>query len=539
MSRARRTDERTAVELVEEALALLRRTPSALAWHWLGAVPFWLGLLWYFTDMTHGALARQRCSFGALVVAVLYLWKRAAQSRAGAWLRAAAVDAVPPPWGWRDWRVILGLHARCSTWSLLAAGPAALAVAPFGWWLAWHESLATVCDRPSHDATDAVRRAWAAARTDPGQNHLAIGIFSIAAPMAAINIAIVLALLPELARALFGVQWNLALDDTWMLRGSFALIVVAATHLVLDPALKAMYAVRAFHVEARRTGADLRAEWRRCRAAALVLMLPAAVVAAPAARAGLPPPTPPAAVAAEQFNAAADRVLARPEFAWRLPRDAEPAGADSATVLDLALRWFGRQVATIGRAVRRLLDHIETWLRSREIEPSDLAEHSHRTDWVRPTAWAVAAAAALVLVTGILRAARRRAPPPSATNEAAATAALDAETTLATSRPSDEWMLLALERAAAGDHRRAVRALFLAMLAHLAAAGWIEVRPSRTNRDYCIELARRAAAPESIRRRFAHWVNVFERCWYGTHMVDRHTLDEMLAELELWHDSAA
>ncbi len=532
MSATRRPDERSAVELAEEALALLRRTPAALAWHWAGLVPFWLAVLWYWTDMTHGALARQRCSVGALAVAVLYLWKRAAQSRAGAWVRSAAVDAAPARWTGRDWLAMAGLHAGYSTWSLLAAVPMALAVAPLGWWLAWHESLTAVCDRPAHDAGDAPRRAWASARADPAQNHMALGIFSIAAPLMAVNLAIVFAVLPGLAQALLGVRWPYAMADGWMLRGLFAWVVLAATHLLLDPPLKAMYALRAFYLEARRTGADLRAEWRRCRASALTLALALVCVSA-TARAE---PEPPSGAEIEQFNAAADRVLARPEFAWRLPRNAEPEQGPPASMLERAMRWIGRQFAAIGRWLRRLLDRLEAWLRRRELDALDHAAHERSTDWVRPAAWAVTLLVSALLAIGLIRAARHRAAAAPRSPAAAAATALDSDTILATSQSSGEWIRLARELVAVGDHRRAVRALFLAMLADLAAAGWIEVRPARTNRDYRRDLERSAAVPEPVRQQFARWTAVFERCWYGAHSVDSRTVDDMISEWEAWHD---
>ncbi|HZT41710.1 MAG TPA: DUF4129 domain-containing protein [Chthonomonadaceae bacterium] len=48
----------------------------------------------------------------------------------------------------------------------------------------------------------------------------------------------------------------------------------------------------------------------------------------------------------------------------------------------------------------------------------------------------------------------------------------------------DEWMQQAQRYAAEGDYRRAFRAVFLAILAHLNRAGAIEYDRSRTNGDY-------------------------------------------------------
>jgi len=73
-TRQRRRETRSALDLVEESLHLLRQSPAALAVHCAGALPFAAGLLYFCADMSRGAYADRRCAAGALALAALYIW---------------------------------------------------------------------------------------------------------------------------------------------------------------------------------------------------------------------------------------------------------------------------------------------------------------------------------------------------------------------------------------------------------------------------------------------------------------------------------
>jgi hypothetical protein len=64
-----------AVELLDEATALLRRTPfPILAVYLLGSLPFWLAVVYYFFDMTQSANAEDRMPAEAFALTLLYFW---------------------------------------------------------------------------------------------------------------------------------------------------------------------------------------------------------------------------------------------------------------------------------------------------------------------------------------------------------------------------------------------------------------------------------------------------------------------------------
>ena len=73
--------EKAAVEVVEEALQLLRSAPaSALVAYYLGALPFVLALLFFWSDMARSAFASQRLISGTIGLSLIFIWMKGWQS---------------------------------------------------------------------------------------------------------------------------------------------------------------------------------------------------------------------------------------------------------------------------------------------------------------------------------------------------------------------------------------------------------------------------------------------------------------------------
>jgi hypothetical protein len=100
---------------------------------------------------------------------------------------------------------------------------------------------------------------------------------------------------------------------------------------------------------------------------------------------------------------------------------------------------------------------------------------------------------------------------------------------LASERSEDEWFALAERLEGIGDLRLALRAAYLGLLAGLAQREWLTIRRDRTNREYLDEFTRRwrrrpqavlearVEIPEKLRTS----LRVFDRVWYGSHMLTR------------------
>jgi hypothetical protein len=109
---------------------------------------------------------------------------------------------------------------------------------------------------------------------------------------------------------------------------------------------------------------------------------------------------------------------------------------------------------------------------------------------------------------------------------------LEDESVTADALPEDEWLRLAREKWASGDHRLAVRALFLGTLARLGETGLLAIASGKTNGIYLRELNRQSRAATALRVAFLENVGAFEATWYGDHPVDDVAFDQFSRNLE-------
>ena len=64
-----------ALEILEEAVHLLRSMPfSVLCIYFIGALPFALGNLYFWADMSNGAFAESHAGLESLMVVLLFVW---------------------------------------------------------------------------------------------------------------------------------------------------------------------------------------------------------------------------------------------------------------------------------------------------------------------------------------------------------------------------------------------------------------------------------------------------------------------------------
>ena len=103
---------------------------------------------------------------------------------------------------------------------------------------------------------------------------------------------------------------------------------------------------------------------------------------------------------------------------------------------------------------------------------------------------------------------------------------------LANQLPEDGWMALAEDCARQGDLRSALRALYLANLAWLGRGEWIAIHPGKTNREYELEVRRKARGFPEARALFAANIASFERAWYGMHEVTAGDLEMVRQRLQ-------
>ena len=574
---------RSATSLIDEAAHRLRLAPlGTLGVYYLGTLPFLLALLYFWADMSRSADAAARSVGGSLTLAALFLGMKTAQAVFAARLRAQFARQPMPRWTpARLGRVLLvqtGLHAPGLFVLQIAAG----LIFPIGWVYAFYQNVTALGDgSPGLTAREVARRAWRQALVQSKANHVGLSILSGLGFFVWLNLMVAVVVLPQLVRMFTGEE-NVFTDDISSLVFNTTLWAVSAAlvYLVLDPLIKAFYALRCFYEDSARTGEDLLSELRALppvtpavdapastEAAAAPVAAPRAVLAGAgllaallwvvptAAGSAMPPGATPAPVIVVEAKGsvsppALDRsireVLGRREFTWRSPRPpTPPENAKAGPVrrfFESGIAWVRQHVRDAYRSASGFLAKIRRWLH--RDEPAAAREEESTGNpgsLLEPLLYlggALLAALVLYLVWTLWRGRRKdgvararalepgpgKAQPPD----------LSAEDLLATQLPEDEWLALARRLLETGERRLALRAMYLSLLAGLGARGLVVVARHKSNRDYLAELRRRTRDRPELPGAFGRSMGCFERVWYGSDPAD----DGLLAAFEADREKA-
>lgn len=518
-----------AVELLEQATALLRSTPLAtLACYYLGTLPFLLGLLWFWADMSRSADAGQRLAGGALGLALLFIWMKVWQARfAGRLLAQLGGQRQLPPLAGS-----ILVQGGLQPWGFIILPLAALLTLPLGWCFAFFQNI-TVLGGP--DSRSVQRKARQLALLWPGQNHLLIALLGLISLVLFSNLALSAFLLPRLLKLLFGIESLFTRSNLLLLNSTFWAAVAAATHLCADPLIKACYVLRCHYGESLATGADLRADLKALgdRSLLLILALTLAAVlgAGVPALSAEPQPGPQLQQRAAQLDRSIGQVISSRRFAWRLPREGGRLEKQELPgFLRASLEWLQDAATTVGGWIKGLLD----WLADKLPKPKLSGGGS---------GWGAGFGQyALVLLYGLLalvlaggavfawRHLRRGTPlqPQLATRTVAVEPDLNDEALTADELSEDRWAALARELLARGEVRLGLRAIYLATLAGLAEARLLVIIRCKTNHDYERELLRFSHAMPGVSEAFSLNLRIFEGAWYGMHLPDQGTLQQYL-----------
>ena len=543
------------MDLVEDAVQLLRSAPPWIhALHLAGSGAFVLALLWFWSDMTRGVFADRRLAPGALAMAGLYVLMKLAHAMHATELRSIVSGVASGPWtALRVGRLFVTqacLHPLGLLLVPLTLFPFLLV--PFPWVLAWLQAVSVTGDEAAGSPGTCARHAFRHAMAWPGQNHGIVGILLLVATAVLIDVAVAVAAAPYLADVLLGIETDFALGPAAYFNTTFLLALPALAYVVLDPLLKSIYVLRGFQRDARHTGADLLARLRAARRAAgvglgvlgvsLLVWVPCAPCA-PWALWATPPPAHATSVDPERLARDLQQVLDQAEYQWRAPRELSPEDPEPTAGEGPVRRWLrglfkdfgsfaGRNLDALFSAIGRVLQFIFSGFKMPNL-PSGNAQ----VDWasgLKLLAYLLLAAAVGGIAWILLRlyGARPRAMAAPAAAAPAAVPDLASEQVSAELLPEEGWLALASEKAAQGEWRLALRAVYLGSLAHLARRELVRLAPAKSNREYLAELRRRARALPVLPEAFGSCALRFERVWYGTHDATPQLLDEARADLE-------
>lgn len=257
---------------------------------------------------------------------------------------------------------------------------------------------------------------------------------------------------------------------------------------------------------------------------------------APAAHAASSVPPAPQTVSPAELDRAISEVIQQRKYTWRLPREAlpePPAGEPG-----ILAKFF----KSAGQMMRDGLKASMEWLGNflsrlfRGWSPPSIGKPAG-FDWYRLSQillylLVAVLLSAVVIVSLRLWRNRRRTPEVLQTEAIQPVPDLTDEAVSADQLPEDGWTQLARELLARGEFRLALRAFYLASLAHLAERNLISLARFKSNHDYERELGRRAQAFPNLLQVFSDNVGAFDRVWYGTHEASGELVAQFAANVE-------
>ncbi len=512
------TKRYSAVETCEEAVYLLRRAPSpVLSAYVIGTLPFLLGFLYFWADLSQSAFAAEHREAASLGVALLYLWMVSWHGVFARGLRSELAGEPLEGWFSAVSRRAARMQMSLQPTKFVLLPLAAIALLPFAWVYAFYQNLSYFTAEEGLAA--AARRARRQATLWQAQNWALQALLAVVTVVVFLNVAVTMALAPYLLKSLFGMETTFTRSGmSGVLNTTFLAVSASLTYALVSPWMKAVYVLRCFRGESIETGEDLRSELRRALAAALMVLMLAAGGAAWGQEGRR-----------VELDRAIDQVIHRPEFTWRLPRADKPPPAQS--------NWFVRTTEATLTAIQSGAHRVGVWfndlmhwlrekLRRRDAQGRE--REGMPVSTLRILVVALLAVAAAILGWLLWSAlARRRQRVVEAAPAAVIAVDLTAEDARADEQPPDYWLDLARACIDRNELRLAARALYLAGLSALAVGGLISLDRTKTNQDYARELRRRAREHAGVLGAFRGSVLVFERSWYGEHAVGREELREL------------
>ncbi len=535
MRRKPQEHRKSAILILEEAVHLLRKAPLfLLSSYYIGALPFILGLFYFWADMSRSADAQSYQAIASLGMALLYIWMKCWHVVFAARVKMHISGQPVPGWSLQRILPLVTMQTLIHATAFIILPLAALVAIPFGWCYAFYQNITAEALTEADGLKALCKKAWFQAKLWPRQNHMLLAIFFIFGIVVLLNVASAIYILPHFLKKYIGIESIFTLSGSHFINTTFWVVTLGISYLCMNPLIKTVYVLRCFYGAAITSADDLRTELKgliRRRSGAIIVLLVLTMMAGsflPSNAAETPFTSP------EALDRSIDEVMEQREFTWRMPRksivgDEKAPKGPIASVVDWVVDKLGQGI----KAVIRWIDKFMDWLISL-LPTGERPTASSDANWISSVRVAV-----YVLLIGLLcalvyilwRSWMRRQ---SGRTERVAAAVestpdLEDDDTSADDLPVNRWLELARELTASGSWRLAMRALYLATLANLAENELITIEKFKSNQEYENELHRRAHHKEALIQAFAKSRAFFDRVWYGMHEINRPDLDQYAA----------
>jgi hypothetical protein len=533
MSKTGEKSEKGAIEIIEEAVHLLRFSPPAiLLIYYIGGFPFILVLLFFLGNMSRNAFALEYCAGTSLIVATFFIWMKCWHAVFQLHVIARIGSRNVHKWSFRRIIRLVALQTIFQSSGLFLLIASIALFFPLGWVFAFYQNITLERYEKPLDLKSSLARSIYLSRLWPRQNHFILLILSLFSMFVFLNVGTVLIFIPFLLNKLLGIETVFTLSGIHFYNTTFFAVALGITYLCVDPIIKVVYALRYFYGLSLKSGDDLRVDlkrlFRRHSTAFALFILIILPIGYPGAALGGEPEKDPVNVSqsysikinSERLNHSIEEVMARPEFAWRLPREKKNDQEIKVPgFFSFVQRWTKKIAGAISGFIQRLSD----WLKKFTPKRTGSTQRSD-SDWtplVKGLLFLFICLASCTAAVYLFRFFKRRKRTTIATATAVEASVPDLrdEQVSADDLPVDRWIELAKDLIRKKSLRLALRALYFATISHLASRNMVLIAPYKSNREYETELQRRAHEEKELVSIFSKNVRLFDWAWYGMYHV--------------------
>jgi len=518
-------------DLMEEAVYLLRNA-SAKVWfsYLLGGIPFLVMLLLFWTTMSQSPFAHNQLAVYSFLLAFAYFWMKFWQSRFLVQLRKQYSSSFDPE----------RTSSACACFRRqMIVQPAGLFVLPvalistvfFPSALAFFQNM-SACEAIGTDENETLfeKALRYSHSNDKGIFVFALFWFPAITLIVFLNWLTFFIALPFLLYSLLGIDSQFIHSPFAFFNSTFFVMVMVFTYLTVDPFVKVFYLLRCYYQEAHTTGADLRDQIALCRKTKqLILALFIALMT------GLAVPSAEAA-SAEDIEQSIQKVSSQKKYVWRYPPEMVREDQGEPPAIIQSIQDFFQQ---IHEGLAGMIEDVTHWIRDlfkeKEENQPDVTPDLKGLGALHSTVTVVLIILAIVLLLLIIWIVMQAVIENKNVVSSAGAAIsgerpdLNDENTTAADLSTNRWLAYAMELRGKGEWRLALRAIFLAQLALLADQRLLSLARFKSNRDYELELARRAHVHPEKLTAFQLGRSLFESRWYGNYLATEQDVDHLMS----------
>ena len=237
---------------------------------------------------------------------------------------------------------------------------------------------------------------------------------------------------------------------------------------------------------------------------------------------------------ARELDKAIQEVINQREYQWRMPR--EVVEEEQQGLLYDLLQGLMNTAKRIWKPIAELWSKFNRWLRR---QFSSSGPSGSGREWtageMNLLIIILIAALALLILFFVWKQRKKGTPAEVLVAEPMLATAPDLadENVVADQLPEEGWQRLAQDLLSRGELRLALRAMFMATLAHLAQARLITIAKFKSNREYLVEFYRRAYQRQDLQAAFGQNVEAIDSVWYGMYPVTEDLLQRFRQNTEI------